>query len=498
MKRYIIKFFGYATLSLLLSVSITLAEPKGVFRQAHELGFGRASSLDPISKGRVFQITEKIMNRLVRPEMNGKPSPDLAVSWSSNAEATEWIFKLRKGVKFHDGSAFDAEDVKYSLERVLDPDLASPARGTVSMIKKIEALDNFTIKMTLSAPFADLPMQLMDYRLRMIPVGSGDTIATTGVGTGPFKLETFDPEGTSVLTANLDYWEGPPGVARIEVIGIADAQARLQALLGGQIDMLRGITAQQRVMFEKSDKYKLQEIPTGNWRAIVFRTDVAPFDDPRVRKAVRIAADRKGLVDLVLAGGGVVSCDTPVAPTDQYRLNMQCPQDIDGAKHLLGDAGYPNGIEFDIHVSTLDPTWVTLAEVYQQQVAPAGIKANIKLVPTDGYWSDVWRKKTVAMTRWGQRPADQILHEAYLGGAPWNESYWNNAEFDATLASARRELDFEKRKSLYHKAQKQLFEEGGSLIPYHIYKLVATTSRVHDLDPVITEWVRYHRIRVDD
>lgn len=487
----------FAALAVLASASTAVAEPSGTFRQAHELGFGNASSLDPISAGRVFQVTEKVMNRLVRPARDGKPEPVLAVSWSVNDDATQWTFKLREGVKFHDGTAFDAEDVVYSLGRVQDPELDSPAASTIKMVEKIEAVDAKTIRMTLSAPYADLPLQLMDYRLRMIPTGSGDSIATSGIGTGPFKVVAFDAEGTTELTANMDYWEGAPGVARMEIIGIPDGQARLQALLGGQIDMLRGVTEQQRVLFEKSDKFNLQDIPTGNWRGIVFRTDAAPFDDARVRKAVRIAADRKGLVDLVLGGGGVASCDTPAGPTDQYRADMDCPQNIEEAKRLLTEAGYPDGIEFDIHASSLEPSWVTLAEAYQQQVAPAGIKANIVLAPTDGYWSDVWRKKAVAMTRWGERPADQILHEAYIGGAPWNESYWNNKDFDATLGSARRELDFNKRRALYIKVQQQLFDEGGTLIPFHVNTLVGTTARVHKLDAVMNDAVRWHLVTMD-
>ncbi len=489
--------FVYAVLLTLAAAQVAMAEPKGTLRQAHEYGFGANSSLDPIAKGRVFQITEKIMNRLVRPDLDGKPSPDLAVSWSSNADATEWVFKLREGVKFHDGTEFDAEDVLYTLGRVQDPNLDSPARSTIKMVEKIEAVDPHTVRMKLSAPYADLPLQLMDYRLRIIPEGSGDSIATSGIGTGPFKLEKFDAAGVTVLSANNDYWEGPPGVARMEIIGIPDAQARVQALLSGQLDIERGITQQQRVLFEGNSRYVLQDIPTGNWRGIVFRTDVAPFNDPKIRKAVRIAADRKALLDLVLGGGGVASCDTPVGPTDQYRLNMNCPQNIAEAKRLLREAGHADGIAFDIHVSSLEPSWVTIAEAYQQQVAPAGIKANIVLVPTDGYWKDVWRKKPVVMTRWNQRPADQILHEAYLGGAPWNESYLTDTKFDGLLAAARRELNFDKRRGLYLDAQTYLFEKGGTLIPYHVNRLVATTARVKNLDAVENNAVRWHRVTVD-
>ncbi|MFT5220366.1 MAG: peptide/nickel transport system substrate-binding protein [Gammaproteobacteria bacterium] len=490
-------FRGCTALLVVFFTASVLAAPSGTFRQAHELGFGASSSLDPISKGRVFQITEKIMNRLVRPGLDGKPQADLATSWSANTDATVWTLKLRSGVKFHDGSTFDAADVIYSLGRVLDPESGSPARSAVKMIDKVEAIDSMTIKISLSTPFADMPLQLMDYRLRMLPKGSGDSIATTGIGTGPFKVEKFDAEGTTVLVANMDYWEGPPGVERMEVIGISDGQARLQALLGGQIDMERGITGQQMVMLKGSAKFNVQEIPTGNWRGFVFRTDVEPFTDKRVRKAVRLAADREALVELVLGGGGIVACDTPVEPNDQYRANLSCPQDIKMAKKLLAEAGYPDGIDVDIHVATLEPSWPTLAEAYQQQAAKAGIRVNIVQVPTDGYWKEAWMKKDVAATRWNERPADQALHEIYLSTAKWNESYFKDASFDELLASARRELDFNKRKALYVKAQEHLWENAGTFIPYTVTKVVGTTSRVKNLDAVKNDAVRWHKITLN-
>ena len=483
-------------LTIAAGISLANAAPNGTFRQAHELGFGEASSLDPIAKGRVFQITEKIMNRLVRPGLDGKPEADLATSWSANEDATVWTLELRKGVKFHDGSDFDAADVLYSLNRVLDPDSDSPARSAVKMIDKVEASDSHTVSISLNTPFADMPLQLMDYRLRMIPEGSGDSIAASGIGTGPFKVEKFDAQGKTILVANMDYYEGAPGVERMEIIGIADGQARLQALLGGQIDMERGITAQQRIMLDSSSKFNIQAIPTGNWRGIVFRTDVAPFTDPRVRKALRLAADREELIKLVVGGGGVVACDTPVEPNDQYRADLSCPQDIAGAEALLSEAGFPDGIDVEINVATLEPTWPILAEAYQSQAAEAGIRVSINQVPSDGFWSEVWMKKDVSATRWNERPADQALHEIYLGGAKWNESYFNDADFDAMLAAARRELDFDTRKRLYIKAQEHLWENAGTLIPYHVTKLVGTSNRVSNLDEVKNDAVRWHKITV--
>ena len=487
--------------AVIAALPITAAQAQsGTFRQSHDLGFGAGmQDLDPASPGRFWQVTVKIMSRLVRPGLDGRPEANLATEWSANEPATEWTFKLRAGVKFHDGSDFDAGDVVYTLEHVRDSGWM--AASVIEMVDTIEAVDPLTVKMTLSAPYADLPLQLMDYRIRMIPEGSVDTIGTTGIGTGPFILATFDPEGTTVLTANPDYWEGPPGVATIEIIAIVDTQARVQALQGGQIDMLGfgDLSGMQLVLFKNNPKFKVLSVTTGDWMGIVFRTDTEPFTDARIRRAVRIATDRQALIDLVLGpGGGIVTCDHPVWTGDQYRAPFDCPQQIDEAKRLLAEAGYPDGIEFDMTTSNIDPRFVPLAEAYQQQVAKAGIKVNIVMAPADGYWSEVWMKDTVVNTMWGQRPADQILNEDWRSGAPWDETDRNSADLDKLLDQARQELDFEKRKALYHRLQTILYEEGGSFIPYHVNQPVALTARVSGFQAVFTDAVRYHLIHVSD
>ena len=490
----IFKLISISLISILMTFSFANAS-SGVFKVSHDLGFGKDTNLDPITKGRLFQVIEKTMNRLVRNDLNGVPSPSLATSWSANSDASEWTFNLRKGVKFHDGSDFDAEDVKFSIMRVGAN--KSPAAKGISMIGSVEIIDSHTVKMKLNTSFADLPLNLTDYRLRMLPSESEDSIAQTGVGTGPFIVDKFDAEGTTILKANPDYWEGAPGVAEVHIIAISDSQARVQALLSGQIDMLRVIDYKQKPIFEGNSKFKHHVIPTGNWRGMVMRTDVEPFTDSRVRKAVRMAVDRQALADLVTGGAAEITCDHPVMKTDQYRADISCPQDIAGAKKLLADAGFPNGIELTVFPSSLEPTWTPIAEVVQQQVAAAGIKVNIQVAPSDGYWSDVWMKKDVAMTRWNQRPADQALNEIYHSGAKWNESYYKNPKFDAILESARKELDFEKRKAIYQSAQNMLWEDSGTLIPYTVSKLIATTARVDNLDEVENWSVRWHKITVN-
>ena len=490
--------FSGVLAALLLGVAVVaVAQPKGTFRQAHEVGFGSASDMDPISRGRVFHVTEKVMSRLVRPGLDGKPAPDLAVSWSVNANATEWTFKLREGVRFHNGKPFTAADAAYSLKRVQDPKLDSPARSAISMVSRIDAVDATTLKLTLSAPFADLPLILTDYRLMIIPEGAGDTIKSTGIGTGPFKVEKFDAQGTSVLVANTDYYDGAPGVARMEIIGIPDAQARFQALLGKQIDMMQGLTAQQKTLLDRMGGFALQEIPTGNWRGIVLHTGMKPFDDVRVRRAVRLAVDRKAMLGLAAGGAGTVGCDTPVGPRDQYRSTRTCAQDIAAAKALLAQAGYPNGLDMDLNVATLEAVWPAMAEAFQQQVAAAGIRVKIVTVPTDGYWSNVWMKRPATMTRWNDRPADSVLNEVYRSGMKWNESGFKDAKFDTMLDGARSELSFERRRARYVEAQDYLWEQGGTIVGFHVTLLVGAASRVKNLDAVENFSIRWHKITVD-
>ena len=319
----------------------------------------------------------------------------------------------------------------------------------------------------------------MDYRARIIPEDSADTIKDTGIGTGPFMLEKLDVEGTTILVANDNYWGGPPGIGRIEVLGIADAEAQLQAFLAGQLDWL-DMTLAQAELAEATGGFNVISFPTGAWSGLIMRTDIPPFDSLPLRRAMRVVADRQAMVDIALSGAGQVACDTPVKPDDQYRFDTDCSQDVELAKELLAEAGY-NGETLTLHISDVCSDWTPLAELYQQQVALAGINLEIKVVPSDGYWTDAWMVEPFSATCWGERQADQILNEAYRSGGSWNETYFNNETFDGLLDTARQELNFDARRESYVAAQELLWLEGGALIPYHGVNYRGTTACVIDV-----------------
>lgn len=468
---------------------------RGTLRIWNELTWGGTENLDPVESARFYPVITMIYDRLAIRGDDGRPVPWLATSWESNEGADSWTFQLRDDVTFHDGAPMTAEDVVYSMDHWRTSE-TSTVMTTLALIDSVEAADEYTVVVNLSQPHADFPLLLLDYRARIIPKDGMPAILETGNGTGPFKLEKLDVEGTTVLVANDDYWAGAPGVARAEVLTIPDSEARVQALLAGQIDWM-DVTSQQAQLFEGNDGYTVTEIPTGDWRALVMRTDTEPFDNANVRKALRLAADRQAMVDLILDGYGTVACDTPVMPSDQYRFETDCGQNVELAKELLAEAGYPDGIDITVYTADVYPSSIPLTEVYQQQAAEAGINVEIKQVPTDGYWTDTWMVEPFSMTGWGERPADQILNEAYRSGGNWNETYWNSEDYDTLLDAAREELDFDARREHYLAAQELLWEEGGAFIPYHLNQLRIVRACVTGIPDVNYLNISWHEVSKD-
>ncbi|MBO6638536.1 MAG: ABC transporter substrate-binding protein [Roseitalea sp.] len=468
-------------------------------RIAHPLGNGGKENVDPIHRNRFYPVTVMLYDGLLRPDEAGRPSPSLATQWESSPDLREWIFILREGVTFHDGSALDSDDVVFSLRRVLSEEIGSPLRSTLAIMAEIEALDDRTVRITLDAPNADFPTMIMHYLFRVVSSEgqdeSLDAIYESGVGTGPFKLTTLDAEGTTVLEANPDYWDGAPGVPMVEVIAIPDSEARIQALLAGQLDLVRRVNPQQLALFQNRDGFEVQTFATGDWTSLVMRTDTPPFDDVRVRRALRLLVDREAIVRTVLGeAGGSVSCDTPVWPGDPYHVAQECPPDLEEARRLLAEAGYPDGLDVELHTSGLNALMVEVAQVYQAQAAEAGVRVNVRMAPSDGYWSNVWMQRPFVAAVWSQRPAAQILSEAFLSGANWNDSFWDNEEFDALLAEARATIDFEERKAVYARAQQLIWEDGGSMIAFFPNRVRAYSDTLSGVQPVHDFFLRWHEI----
>lgn len=469
---------------------------RGILRMPHFLARGGAESLDPASPNEFSYANYLLYDRLVALNDKGVLEPELATKWEANKDATAWTFTLREGVKFHDGSAFDSADVAYTFAHILDPATKSRAAKTLSLITSTETPNPQTIIFHLKPGHADFPLLLSSRPTAIIPADSGGTIGKTGIGTGPFKLKTLDPEGTTVFNANDDYWRGAPGLAGVEMPAIADNEARTLALQAGQIDVLlqAGPTAVE--LFKNSADYNVLTFPTGTWLGLSMRTDMHPFDDVRVRQAIRLVADRQAMVDLILKGAGKVSCDTPVDPSDPYRWNPEggCPQNLEKAKALLAAAGYANGLSLTLYTSNVLPNLVPMGEVFQQQAAAAGIKVELKVVPADSFFSETAVKEAFITTGWLGRPTDEILNLVFRSTSPLNEAKFKNEAFDKLLDEARQEQDLAKRTKLYQDAQQLIATEGGHLIAMHMNEATIVSKAVSNFPARTVEHIEWYAI----
>ena len=496
-KKIIVSFVAFASISGVLASCGRTSAVSGVLRVGNDAGFGGAETMDPYDGNRTWPTINMVFDRLIGVDKDFSPIPELALSWSSNDDLTEWTIGLREDVKFHDGSEFDAEDVVYSIQRMIDPEFDSPILAVLGVISSVKAVSQYKVLLTLTTGEADLPLLLADYRALMTPVDSQATIGKEPIGTGPFKMEIFDPAGTTVLLANEDYFFGQPKLERIEIITFADSQSAAQALAGDQVDLLLAIDGKSSSMFGDESKFILQNIPSGDWNAIDFKVDQKPFDDARVRKALRIAADRQIIADTVLGvGGGVVACDTPVWSADPYRWDGDCPKDTEGAKKLLAEAGYPNGIDIEIHTSDVEVHMVELATAYKDQVKDAGIRVTIKMADASGFWDDVWMKESAFVDSWGQRPATQVLNEVYRSTASWNPTGQIDNDLDKMLDEARATRDEAERAKKYAQIQQRLFENSAIFLPYHKTLTRAMSSKVKGIEPIVIDAVRWEKISV--
>ncbi|MCK5315887.1 MAG: hypothetical protein KAJ53_12220, partial [Anaerolineales bacterium] len=285
------------------------AETRGVLRYNTGLAYGGLENLNPVDPNRFWPPISLLFDRLTAPADDEMiPTPSLAKSWSSNESGEAWTFILRDDVYFHDGSQLTSADVAYSVDHWQNAE-ASVIAGSFGVVESVDTPDDFTVTFNLTQPVVDFPLIVMDYRARVFKAGSFPDVLESGMGSGPFKLETLDVEGITVLVANDDYWDGPPGVAAIEVFTIADTEAAIQATRAGQLDFSVDLIFDHIQLFDDAEDFVIDIIPTGNWSGFVMRTDIPPFDNLALRQAMHLVVDRQEMLDLAIAGIGSVSCD---------------------------------------------------------------------------------------------------------------------------------------------------------------------------------------------
>jgi len=455
----------------MLAATARASAPKkgGRFRMGLSMGH-TSDSLDPATgmSNYIFNFGWQLRNNLTEVDYQGNIIPELAESFEPSADASQWIFKLRKGVEFHNGKTLDAEDAIYSINHHRGKESKSGAKSLVDQIQDIKADGKDTVIFTLAGGNVDFPYILSDYHLTISPAGTSGAEWGKGIGTGGYILESFEPGVRAFTKRNPNYWkEGRAHFDEIETLSIADYNARTTALMTGKIDYMDLCELKTIHLLKKSSRIQIINTTSGFHFTMPMLVDVSPYDNNDVRLALKYAINREQIVKTVLRGYGTVGNDHPISPIMRFHASeSELPQrkyDPEKAKFHLKKAGL-EGHTFKLHTSALSG-FIDYALLFKEYAAKAGINIELVREPTDGYWETVWRKKPFCQSQWNARPTeDMMFSTCYTGDADWNESHLRHKRFDELIVEARKELDNTKRREMYVEMQKIVSNEGGSIV----------------------------------
>lgn len=451
------------------------------------VGGGTAETVDPfigvtpIDEGRIQNLYDPLV--IVNPDLT--TSPGLALEWNPNKDATVWEVKLRDGVTFHNGKSFGAEDVIYSIQQ-----MSKPANfGSYPFVagidaKNMKALNKLTVQIPLKAPDADLSANFTYYNTWIVPAGQTDY--KHPVGTGPFEFVSFTPGQESLFKRNPNYWmTGKPYVDELKITAISDPTARLNALLAGEIDGMAQLPFQEAKAHQATGDITVLVAPSPQAMMFYMDTQKPPFSDNRVRQAMRLIADRPALIEGAISGFGTIGNDIAGKGLPFYDSSLpQRSQDIEKAKSLLKSAGQEN-LTVLLQTSDIFPGFVESATLLAQQAKAAGVTINLKQEPANSYYNPslLYLKMAFAETQWPMLSLKYFYLQSLSSTAPYNETHFKSAQFDAALQKAIGELDKTKAQDYWNQVQQIQYDQGGYLQWVNADWVDAVSKKVQGLKP---------------
>ena len=423
--------------------------------------------------------------------------PMLATSWTPKKNGTIWTFKLRSGVKFHDGSPLTADDVVYTIQQLADPKNASNALSTFAGVLKpagVVKVDSGTVEFHLEAANGNFPYLVSSDNYNAVIVPKGTDFAkwqSTFIGTGPFKLRSYTQNVSAEFVANPDYWGGAPHLDSTTFNFYASQQPQILALQGGQVDGIVQFVVQGAQSLLNNSQFNIIKLKSANHRELSMRNDQAPFTDPRVRQAIALSLDRPGMVKALLDSYGDLGNDSPFAPKFPS-TDTSVPQralDIAKAKALLSAAGHPSG--FSTTLTTEEYQEIPqLAQVIAEAATKIGVNIKLKVENQTNYYGKAtygnsdWLDATMSLVDYGDRGVPNVFLEAPLSsGGPWNAAHFKNPSYDSLVKQYVASVDLQTQKQLAGKIETLLLAQTPLVIPYFINALTATASNVHGVVP---------------
>ena len=440
-----------------------------------------------ISSDPEILVANQVYDYLVDVTVENTIAPRLATEWMVSEDGLEYEFKLAEGVTFHDGSAFTAEDVVWTFNRLRDPDSDFPTKDLYSNIASIEATNDYAVKFTLVEPNPFFLYDLSDNHALVLNAGTADA-AVRFNGTGPFKVVSYSVEDRLTLEANPDYFlSRKPSLAGMEIIFFNDQAAMVDALRGGQVDLVFLASATDLyASLQGEPGIHLMEVSTNQFDLVRLRADRAPGNDPRVIQALKYAIDREAIYQLVLQGYGSIGRDSPIGPLYSQYYSEETPlpeRDLELARQLLADAGYEDGLNLELHTPDTGNR-PTLALVLKEQWSEAGVNVDLIIEPESVYYGDNgWLEVDLGITGWGSRPYPQFYFDTMLAcDAVWNEAHFCDEKLDALIKTAGSTLDEAERVQAYKDIQRVLIERGPVIIPYFAAQFAAMSDQFQGME----------------
>ncbi|MCL5775434.1 ABC transporter substrate-binding protein [Limibaculum sp. FT325] len=470
------------------------AEPKKGGRMRVGMAHGSTTdSLDPATYTDTFMLSVGFATHGTLTEITpeGELVGDLAESWEASPDAKVWTFRMRKGVEFSNGKTLDADDVIASINHHRGEDSKSAAKANVDPIAELRKVDDLTIAFDLKAGNADFPFLMADYHLLMMPAVDGKADWQSYIGTGGYTMAEFEPGVRVFLKRNPNYWKpGRAHVDEVEMIVMADAAARQNALVTGEVDLINRCDLKTVHLLARQPGVRVEEA-TGylHYTAPMITTN-SPYDNNELRLAIKHGIDRDELLQKILRGHGTIANDHPIAPSVPFWADLeQRSYDPDKARFHLKKSGYEN---VTLDLSAADAAYegaVDASVLMQEQLGRAGISVNVVREPNDGYWSNVWMKKSWCACYWGGRPTcDWMFATAYERGANWNDTFWDNERFNQLLLEGRSELDNGKRADIYREMQQIIRDDGGAVVWAFANYVDALGERIQHGEKVAANW----------
>jgi peptide/nickel transport system substrate-binding protein len=426
--------------------------------------------------------------------------PYLLKNWEASDDLVTWTLNLRQGIFFNNGDEFTSNDVVFTMNQWLNKDVGSSMLGLMKSYLEpsgIEKTGKYQLKLHLKRPEIAIPEHLFHYPAFILNSRTfeGDFIKAPH-GTGPFTIDLFREGERCVLKRRDNYWKkGNDGQPRpyldsVQFIDMgAELEAQIAAIQSGEIDSLdmSDLPGPQVYMALKDNpEVKVMGIASNSCRPLRMRVDINPWDDNRVRQAIKLCQHREKILNLAYYGEGLIGQDIHVSPNHPEYCSIETPKyNPEKAKQLLKEAGYPDGLEVDLNVGSGWNEIVRYAEILKEDAKPAGFKINIKTMPNSQYW-EKWTEVGLGVTPWAHRPlGTMVLNLAYTADSegnpvPWNETNWHDQEFSQLLGEANGTLDVEKRRKIFCKLEKIQQERGPVGIPYWINFWMVSRKQVEN------------------